>query len=655
MRLRAFLLALWTAVLCGQDLGKLPAWARASAQATQKTEPPDDADAWVLLQRYEIAYVGSGEFRSKEYRLVKILTERGLGEATLRLNSLGGRTSKIKTFKGWNLRPDGEMVQLSRSDLWVSDDDSPGMLTTHFSTQAFLPRAAVGSLVAFETEVSTRAPMGPVEFLYVAGSHPIRRWELAFGKKGGWFKDLRNVDAKVDPRFWQAWGMVPVPLPEGGFAVDNVAAIPQKEREYPDPFDWWPRVDLRFLDPELTTAPSSANWDNLATWEYEHFRTAMTPSGALPPTPAGGVAALRAIARWMSKELVYKQVYLTPERGWVPETCPEVVRKRYGDCKDLAACFLGEAKAAGFEGFPVLCRIVEGQIQPDQPPHPYSFNHVIAALKLTSTLGLPAEVETPRGRFLLVDKTDRFCPFGYLPAEHRGRRVLICTPQGAQWVTVSPQAVLLPRVEVTLNGKLDAAGTARAEIRVRETGNTWDLRTLALQYQASLMRSWLLSHGFPLAADGTLSDLKLGDPLALDTPFEVRFTLSQRPGIPPADKTVDLPAWGLPLPPTTIQKPGEPRILPIELRSQQNFKFQGTWTLPGKVHGGLPSAHLDGPFRTLTWTSTLEGPVVHLGLDLQKKDVRLDKDKAEAGLVAWKADRKFLQQIQGDAIHYRLD
>jgi len=188
--------------LGAQTISKLPDWAQPHASASLAM-PPADADAWVLLDRTEIAYVGSGTVKVKRYRLTKVLTERGLDVGIFSLGGLGGRTSQVKRLKGWNARPDGEVKTLDSDRVLKvegfqsedGDDFSSGT-----ATHAFLPMVVKGSLVAFESIQAIRLPMGPIVSTDVMESEPIRRWELEPAKKEGWFTNLKRVEIRVDRR-----------------------------------------------------------------------------------------------------------------------------------------------------------------------------------------------------------------------------------------------------------------------------------------------------------------------------------------------------------------------------------------------------------------------------------------------------------------------
>lgn len=649
------LAALAALALPGQDLSRLPEWAREPARAAQAETAPADAQAWVLLQRHELAYTGGGEVKARNLRLVKVLAERGLREAFFSVRSLGGRASRIKSLKGWNLRPDGEVVRLEKEDVAWEDSDSGGGVSTSVRASAFLHRAVPGSLLAFECVTVERLPMGPEDGWVLPEDIPVRRWELAFARKGGLFSDLSDVASRLETRAWEPWGIRPEPLEGGGVAASRVRPLPEKEGAHPWLGDVLPSVSLRFLDPRDAKVPPGDSWDTLATWVHGRYREAWTPTGA---TGAAGLPprdALAAIGRWMSRELVYKAVYLTPERGWVPLPASEVVRRRYGDCKDLATCFLAEASQAGFEPFPVLCRISQGSVPGDAPVSVYAFNHVIAAVRIKESLGLAAEIETPSGRFLLVDGTARYTPVGLLPAEHRGRRVMICTPSGAVWARIPETATQRPRLRIDLQGAVGSGGAVKAAVRVQETADAATLRMTAHLGGAGDLRKLLLATWFPIPPGGALTDLAFGDPMDLAKPFEVSFTLTHPSGWTGAGSSYGLVDWGLPGIPSAPQKPGIPRQLPLERWANRELQVRATWTLPGPLRPALPDLQADTPLRSLRWQARIEGDRLLLELDDHLKDATYGWDRRPEGVQAWRADRQLIQKLNEQGLRLRTE
>lgn len=629
----------WT--LAGQDLGKLPDWARSAAAAAEPA--PAGADAWVLLQRYEVAYLGGGDVRVRRLRLVRILGERGLIERGYGFFSLGGRASKVQKIKGWNLRPDGELVKVDT--VVTIQNEADKVVGTG------LERVMKGSLVAFEAVEVERHPMGPTWDLGLMERHPVRTWELAVTREEGWTTDLKNVAVRVETRHFAPW--LPVPAPGQGFTVSAVPPLPRDEGARPHPDDTLPKVNVTFLDPALTGSPSLASWDPYAQWYFHQFAEKQAPSKVAPAAAPGPLAALQAIHRWMSREMTYKQLYLSPERGWIPDPGPEVLRKRYGDCKDLTCLFLSEAQGAGLRGCPVLARINEGHVEEEPLPRPI-FNHVIAAIQLEASLGLGAEVATAQGRFLLVDPTDRTTPLGLLHLAHLGRRVLICTGQGAVWVTVPASAVFQPVARLTLEGSVNFAGGLTAVLRISETADAMGLRQAVLALGPARLDAFLREQWLSVPPTGRLVVKRQGDPLDQDHPFEVELELYHPQGFTRSGQEAALVAWGLPPVPAQILKAGRKRQYPVVQGAEPRWEFTATLKLPYRVEPVLGSLTGATAFRRFQWQATVREGTLRVAFSQDRPEASFPFERRDQGVAEWNRDRSAMKTLLEDGLAFSI-
>ncbi len=640
-----------------QDLGKLPEWARLAAQEVAG-KPMPGADAWIVLDRTEMAYTGDGEIRTRKFRLAKILTERGVNEAGYWLHGLGGKASKVKKLRGWNLRPDGELEKLSDENILNTNQSSNESITTRTVSLAVLPRATKGSWIAFESHEMFTYPTGPTDEIWVLESHPIHRWELALAKQEGWFTNLKQVSVHLQPNRFEPWIKDVAVQPEQSLRAFDLPAIPEGEGAHPSFRDVLPSVRVCFEDPTLTGMPSSRSWDEMARFYAERYQarySTKTEMGIREKDPA---MVLQAIRRWMAKEMSYRQVYLSPERGWIPEYVPETLRKRYGDCKDLATCFISEVRFAGMQAYPVLARINEGHARETDPVSSNSFNHVIVAVKLEKSLGFPAEVETPQGRFLIVDPTDRMAPLGSLQSGHRDREVMICREASALWVRIPASAVKLPRSRTDLTGQVTISGRLDANVTLVEDGDALGLRQACLDGGAHKIHDYILESLIDLPPTGSLEVQKVGDPFDVDQPFEVTYKISHPDGFHRQMDEATLVALGLPQVGDPIQKPGKPRQFPVEVRAAGHREFHATLQVPWVVAPVLPTLSIQTPFRTADWkakaTPNNGGCVLELSFQQQRKDAFFVSPDQEKGVAEWKRDRGQLRILHQDGLAFKV-
>lgn len=641
------------------DLGKLPDWAQASARAAAQETPPQDAEAWVLLMRRELTYLGHGTVQIRCLRLVQIIKGKGLEEAGFIQRGLREGKLRIKDLKGWNLRPDGELVKLGSKHMATFADSPEVSFDTATAAVAILPRVMEGSLVAFEVVQEFTGLRNPLN-CGLLEPHPIRRWELDAAVKGPMFSSAKGVRATLRRLGFDPWIGATPEVQEERLAVASLPPLPLEDVALPGDPEILPFVEVRFSDPDWAGSQTLDSWDSLARWYHSVFAPKVVPVPPGEPALSDGLQGLQTLWRWFGRELTYKQVYLTPDRDNVPEASIEVLRKRYGDCKDLACLFIALAQRAGFEGHPALARMQDGPIRESevsgQPRD--RFDHVIVALRLKRSLGLPGEVETPAGRFLLVDPTNPLTPLGWLSDAHRDSRVLVCLGGSGQWIPIPPGAVLRGDLDIQLTGKADSSGTLVAQVLIRETGNLWGLRHRAHTLTRAQFRAHLESTRLSQALNGSCELLGLSDPLDLEHPFEVRLGLKDPRGL-----TMQGSDWlfkaplGLPALPPPLTKAGKTRQFPVESRGDGRVVLHGRIELPREVRPLRPDHSGSTSFRDLSWKLSLEsdltGPALTFRVEHRRKDAAFPFGHLEKGVEAWRKDRALVRSLLEDGMALR--
>jgi hypothetical protein len=146
--------------------------------------------------------------------------------------------------------------------------------------------------------------------------------------------------------------------------------------------------------------------------------------------------------------------------GFRPRLPAEVLRTRFGDCKDKATLFITLARRMGLEAYPVL--LSQQAVIDSTLPSAGHFDHMIAA------------VVRPRG-YLYLDLTSTSVPIGLLPGSEHGGFALIVHPDGRS------EHVMLPRDSVAANGsayvvsgELSDAGIFTGRVTMTYTGS-WQL------------------------------------------------------------------------------------------------------------------------------------------------------------------------------------
>ncbi|HQS84463.1 MAG: hypothetical protein B7Y25_08000 [Alphaproteobacteria bacterium 16-39-46] len=114
--------------------------------------------------------------------------------------------------------------------------------------------------------------------------------------------------------------------------------------------------------------------------------------------PSKGLEAAQKIYNWVAQNITYVAVYLDPKGPVVPHSLPDILKNRYGDCKDQAFLMQALLKAQGIEAYGALISASAATTVPPIPIASY-FDHIIIYLPKFD---------------LYADPTVRFQSFGVL-------------------------------------------------------------------------------------------------------------------------------------------------------------------------------------------------------------------------------------------------
>jgi transglutaminase-like putative cysteine protease len=597
----------------------------------------------VVLQRSEYLYAGKGEIQVHCFRVVKVLTEAGTREAVFAHWGLGGRASTVKEVKGWNCPPEdgGAPTFVNESKAVLVDPDAPDEITSALETVVRLAGVVPGSLVAFESREILTPPLGPFATIRTVERNPVLHWELEADSRWWVSASIRPV---VESWHLEPWSRDVVSVPGRSLRISRMPAWDVTEGGTPPPSCILPFVAVSFNDPACPVAGDHA-WSGIGQWTARQFSTRAEGPLDLPAFEGGTREKLAALHGWIRHNLLYRSVRLSADRGWMPEPPAVTLRRRTGDCKDMACFMVGAARRMGLQAFPALTCIVTGRLEGDEPPSPSAFNHAIAAIALPAPMGLPAEVDVDGTAYLLADPTDRISAFGTLGGQHAGGHVLLCLPSGGRWVAV-PDRALDPRsLDVSWQARAEDKGTLKGMLVVREHG---DALGLASRYLLQ-GRTGLEHQLFPFLSRDPSCSLEIracGDPL--EGTFEVQVGVETRSDGSRAGPMGRALFMGLPGAPVAIQRVGRPRQLPVEAGADLEMTWKARLHVPPGWAPARNQDRLSTPFRDVQWTAGLgaEGETaMDLKMTLHRR--RWEPSARQEGLAAYDADRDAYAAFMG--------
>lgn len=162
-----------------------------------------------------------------------------------------------------------------------------------------------------------------------------------------------------------------------------------------------------------------------------------------------------AIYRFISGELHYLGIYLG-ESGWVPHPAPDVLARRFGDCKDHTVLLMTMLREAGIQAYPAV--IHAGVVVPVDREFPVKkTNHVIVY----------AIVD---GEGVFLDGVSNPYLFGTPSNWIRNRTAIVHKPEGIEFVETPPGDPAMNAVVENVELALDAEGVMKVHVNLTYEG-----------------------------------------------------------------------------------------------------------------------------------------------------------------------------------------
>ncbi len=187
------------------------------------------------------------------------------------------------------------------------------------------------------------------------------------------------------------------------------------------------------------------------------------------------------IYRFVSQEIRYQQDYEDTIAGVRPHSCPVVLERGYGDCKDKAVLMILLARELGIElRFAILRTTGAGEVRREVPNQ--QFNHAIVYV--------PAQEGVAEGYFM--DPTTDGLDMGNLRADDQGATALVLDPDSGEWafhdIPWQPPEMTYYRCEIAVSVTGEETATADTDCRIRGTVASMFRRAMRNEERATQVR-----------------------------------------------------------------------------------------------------------------------------------------------------------------------
>jgi len=375
-------------------------------------------DAVILEENMDIEIVSGNQARLRHRRVVQILTANGadfFGSESVEYNPW----IEIRELRGAVVSPSGKRVELKKQAISESSYTSFELYSEDKVRTLNFAGTVPGSTVEFEYEQSFRSVFFLPDWVSLQEHVPVRlktvtlkapvSYPIRLSIRGG---TPEYSHEERDGFVTHRWQVKDVPaLREDPYSPPGADAVPRIIIT-PKAIQW----DDRQID--------ASTWDGIAAWKWALERDRIVPTPAVEQmareltagasTPEEKTRRLYDFAR---QKVNYVAIYLGIG-GWQPHASGDILRNRYGDCKDKATLLISLMRAVGLRSFSVLVLTRNVGLMDRDSPDAGAFNHVIVAV--------PRE----DGTYFFMDPTSEQTPYGELPWVDQGVPVLVVKDDG---------------------------------------------------------------------------------------------------------------------------------------------------------------------------------------------------------------------------------
>lgn len=242
-------------------------------------------------------------------------------------------------------------------------------------------------------------------------------------------------------------GSLPLALPSG-YAADPLTVYVQCEGHAPGSWADFGREARAVMEPRTAPDPSvEAQARSLVAGKADRWDR------------------IRALTEFVQRQIVYLEIVSDRDTlaGYRPHPAADILRNRYGDCKDKVTLLISMLRAVGEDGRFVLLFAGDPRfVRPEWPTD--QFNHTIVAIPGPAPSDDWPVIRAGGATYVLFDPTDSHAPLGVLPLPDQAGAGVLLAGAGGEPVRLPASDSAHNRLERTIEARLDPGGGLTVEV-----------------------------------------------------------------------------------------------------------------------------------------------------------------------------------------------
>lgn len=366
------------------------------------------ANNYETLAAYEkkITHVNinkDGSYEEVEEYTILIKSQQAVDAWSQAEISFSSDHQTLEVLEAYTILPDGQKIKVADNAIRTVDDEvsSGAAMFSDLKTKIIIfPNVKVGAKIYYKVKLVEHTPNFPNHFLYSQHFSPTVQFDHAEMN----FTYPKSMPMRVETRD------VSSQRTETNNSITYRFVFQQSRVRLKEPaqvslIDFAPAIYLSTFKDYLEYGQA---YEARAKDKAEVTKNVQQLANDITKDISYRKAQARALYNWVSKEIRYVAIYMG-NGGVVPHAADDIIRNRYGDCKDKNTLLIALLNAKGIQASSAVINSGNAYTLPIIPVFS-PFNHVITYLPEWD---------------LYVDSTQDLAPFGELGDHIVGKTTLL--------------------------------------------------------------------------------------------------------------------------------------------------------------------------------------------------------------------------------------